>query len=191
MPNSNRNQTIWLGSAQNPDSTAISNTDFYSGGGQPGSLGQAFDWNDRAYQRVKLDSGSTSLTPSGAPAANDLTFWKDKATYLVTTDRRFAIGGLTNDGYRNQVAGILRFTPTADQIAAGSHIDILQRGRAISVASDGNGADGGQAVAEAGADGRVTAVTAGTAITVKSIGVIRGAAASNVISVDVDIPNIP
>ena len=191
MPNANRTQPIWLPQG-NADNTCISSVDYLAAGGQPGDLGQAFDANTRAYQRVKLDSGATSATPSGAPAANDILFWKDKVNYLVTNDRRTAQGfSGGNDGYRNNPAGILRFTPTAAQIAAESYIDVCQRATAISVASSASGADGSRAVVEAGANNYAVAVTAGTAVTVMPIGTYRAAAVANVASMDIDIPNIP
>jgi hypothetical protein len=191
MPNSNRSQGIWLPQTT-PDNTCIPLVDFLAQGGQGGDVGQAFDYNSRAYQRVKLDSGATAATPNAAPASGDLLYWKDKANYIVTSDRRFALGQSGgNDGYRNQAAGWLRFTPTAAQIAAESYIDILQRGSGVSVASAASGADGSQIVAEAGADNRVVSVASGTAVVVKSLGVQRAAAVANVALVDVDIPNIP
>jgi hypothetical protein len=187
MPNTSRHQTIWLPTG-NPDTTNITSADFNALGGQPGSLGQEFEYVDRRYQRVQLDSGATAAgSAAGAPAANQLAYWKDKNAYLVTNDRRFALGfSGGNDGYRNQVAGILRYAATP-----GNYIDVLKAGDAINVASDGAGADGDVAVAAAGASARVTAVTAGTAPTCIPVGVIRGAAVANVISVDVDIPDTP
>lgn len=189
MPNANRTQPIWLPQGT-PDNTCIASVDYNAMGGQPGDLGQAFDYNTRTYQRVKLDSGSTAATPAGAPAAGDLLYWKDQTNYLVTSDRRMSIN-MTNDGYRNAVAGVLRFTPTAAQIAAESYIDVLQRGTAISVASDGNGVAGAVAVAEAGANNRITAVNAGTAPTCIPVGVIAGTPANNAVAVNVNITNIP
>lgn len=191
MPNSSRQQTIWLPTG-NPDTTNISSTDFTALGGQPGQLGMEFEYNSRRYQRVQLDSGVTVSTPTGVAAANQLAFWKSKsggpgAGYIVTNDRRQALGfsgGL--DGYRNQVAGIIRNAATA-----GNYIDVLKAGDNIPVASDGNGANGDLAVAEAGAAARVTSVNAGTAPGVVRVGVIRGAAVANVINVDVDIPDVP
>jgi|SRR5262245_7342635 len=188
MPNANRQQTIWLPTG-NPDTTNITSADFNSLGGQPGQLGTEFEYVDRKYQRVQLDSGATAAaSPAGAPAANQLAYWKAKSgQYIVTNDRRFALGfSGGNDGYRNQVAGIIRLAATP-----GNYIDVLKAGANIPVASDGNGADGGVAVAEAGTAARVTAVTAGTAPTCIPVGVIRGAAVANVINVDVDIPDTP
>ena len=191
MPNSSRQQTIWLPTG-NPDTTSITPADFSALGGQPGQLGMEFDYNNRKYQRVQLDSGVTAATPIGVAAANQLAYWKAKAGgpgagYIVTNNRQQALGFPGgNDGYRNQVAGIIRFAALG-----GNYIDVLKSGDSIPVASDGNGADGGVAVAEAGANARVTAVTAGTAPTCITVGVIRGAAVANVINVDVDIPDTP
>lgn len=196
MPNSSRQQTIWLPSG-NPDTTAISSADFTALGGQPGQLGMEFEYNSRRYQRVQMDSGATVATAVGLPAANQLAYWKSKggsagAGYIVTNDRNQALGfSGGNDGYRNQVAGIIRQSLTTAQVAASTYVDILKAGDNIPVASDGSGASGGVAVAEAGTAARVTAVTAGTAPTCIPVGVIRGAAVANVINVDVDIPDTP
>ena len=138
MPNSVRTQPIWMPTG-NPDTTNISNDDFNSLGGQPGSLGQKFDWNDRVYQRVKLDSGVSASNPVGAAAANDLAYWKDKDAYIVTNDRRQTMAPLASGtivsggGYRNFVAGVLRVAGTA-----GSYVDILKKGDAIDCADGGN-----------------------------------------------------
>jgi len=186
MPNSSRQQTVWCPTG-NYDTTNISPTDWASLGGQPGQLGIEFEAQNKRYQRVQLDSGVSSSIL--ATAAGQLLYWKSKAgSYIVTNDRRFALGfSGGNDGYRNQVAGILRLATATP----GNYIDILKAGDNISVVSDGSGADGGIAVAEAGNAARVVAVTAGTAITVNAVGVIRGAASGGLINVDVDLPDTP
>jgi hypothetical protein len=187
MPNALRHQTIWLPTG-NPDTTNITSDDFNALGGQPGSLGQEFEYVDRTYQRVQLDSGATAAgSVAGAVAANQLAYWKNKDVYLVTNDRRFALGfSGGNDGYRNQIAGIFR-----SAVTAGRYCDVLKRGDNIAVKSDGLGADGDVAVGAASANAEVTRVTAGTAPTCIPVGVIRGAAAGGNINVDVDIPDTP
>jgi hypothetical protein len=191
MALSNRHSagTIWLPTG-NPDTTNISPTDFNSMGGQPGALGTTFEavFPGRSYQRIVLDSGATAATPTGVVAANQLAYWKDKANYIVTNDSRQAMGGgaAANAAFRNFVAGVFRTAVTAGYVA-----DVVQRGQAISVVSDGNGAIGDTAVCDTSTTTcRVTAVTAGTAPTAESLGIIRAAAANSVISVDLDIPNV-
>lgn len=179
MPNANRTQTVYLATG-NPD-TQNEVTPY-----RPGQLGQAFDVNDRMYQVVTLDSGATAATPTGAVTAGQLAFWKDRSTYTVTNDKRFADTGATN--YFNTVAGIFR----SSSLTAGAQICVLQRGRSISVASDGSGAIGDIAVAkQAVSTGVVTNVAAGTAPVSQVVGTIVSVAANSLISVDVDIPNIP
>lgn len=180
--------SIWL-PTKNPDTTNISSADFNSLGGQPGSLGATFEAANpqNTYQRVQLDSGATSAAPSGAVAANQLAYWKDKGSYLVTNDVRFADGGtaLTNSGFRNFVAGIFRLAATA-----GNYIDVLQRGHDIGVKTTGSPAVGDFLVSDTSTTAAQAAtVTAGTAPTCLKIGIVSGATVANVTPCDVDIPN--
>jgi hypothetical protein len=66
----------------------------------------------KEYQKVQLDSGAVAAAASGAPTLGEMVYWKDKSKYLVTNDSRFAVGGQTTNGWRNEVAGII-VTPTA------------------------------------------------------------------------------
>ena len=190
--------TIWLPTG-NPDTTNISPTDFGTNvtavgmGGQPGGLGIRFEagFPDRAYQRVQLDSGVTSATSAGVVAANQLAYWKDKSKYIVTNDVNQVNANnnqqaLTNNGFRNFVAGIFRNAATS-----GNYIDILQRGRSISVKTTGSPAVGDFLVSDTSTSAAQAAtVTAGTAPTCKTIGVVVGPAVSNVTPCDVDIPEV-
>ena len=66
--------------------------------------------------------------------------------------------------------------------------DLIIQGVSVNVASDGNGAAGDYAVADATASvARVARVAAGTAPVSQTIGVIRGASANSLIAVDVSI----
>ena len=79
----------------------------------PGELGQAFFEQDtgQVCLRVKLDSGATSATPTGAVAAGQLAFWKNQSQSLVTNDQRMCdIGPL---GAANRVAGVFQLAVTA------------------------------------------------------------------------------
>jgi hypothetical protein len=151
----------------------------------PGELGQTFDYNDRTYQIVKVDSGAAATV---ALAANQLLYWKDRANYLVTNDFRVAEGGsLGTNAPANSPAGILRNAATA-----GYYIAMLVRGRNIACADDGSCAVGETAHADLTASqARVTGEAVGTASTYKSVGRVRTASSSNVAYVDVDIPEIP
>jgi len=178
MPNANRSQTAYVPTG-NPDTVNAST--LYAGG----ELGAAYDWRDRTYQIVKLDSGATS-TAQLAPAANQLLFWKDKAAYLVTNDYRFSQGGSTASSYANNVAGILRNAATA-----GNYIHILVRGRNIAVKA----ATGAVAtrlrcnistpVADAYGE------TVGTAPVYQELGVVKTATDGTNVYADIDITNIP
>lgn len=178
--------TIWLPTG-NPDTTNISSADFNSGGGQPGGLGLEHEsgFPDRTYQRVQLDSGATLSTPTGAVAANQSAYWKDKSAYIVTNDSRFAMGGAAAAGaFRNYGAGIFRLAATA-----GNYIDVLKRGKNIPLKDGGNTFAAGETVilendTTAAAFDR-TAV--GTAPSSQQIGVARGAASGGNVNVDVDI----
>mgnify|MGYP001559722055 CR=1 FL=1 len=188
MPNSVRTQPIWLPTG-NPDTTNITSDDFTGMGGQPGSLGQKFDFNDRMYQRVRLDSGAVAANPPGIPATNDLLYWKDKDNYLVTNDRRQTMAPLASGtivsggGYRNFVAGILRNAATA-----GRYIDILQKGDAIPVPDGGNTfAVGETVIAEDDTVAAADRVAVGTAPTFQRLGIARGAASGGTVNVDIDI----
>lgn len=193
MADANRQSagTIWLPTG-NPDTTNISSADFNSLGGQPGSLGIRFEASppDRAYQRVQLDSGAVAGSLSGVVAANQVAYWKDKSKYIVTNDAPQANavngGAVTNSGFRNFVAGIFR-----SAVTAGSYCDILQRGRSISVKTTGAPAAGDFLVGDTSATAAQAAtVTAGTAPTAKTIGVVVGPAVANVTPVDVDIAEV-
>lgn len=180
--------TPWLPTG-NPDTTNISPTDFNSMGGQPGSLGLTFEAGNpaRTYQRVVLDSGATSATPSGAVAANDLLYWKDKSNYIVTNDSRFAMGGASGTTvYRSYSAGVLRLAATPGYI-----VDLCQRGLSIPGADGGNTfAAGEQVFAEATAtDNAFDRIGIGTACPGQCLGVARGVAAGGFVNIDLDIPN--
>jgi hypothetical protein len=132
MPNTNRDQLLYIQTG-NPDTWSFApetttSTPTSVARRIQGELGKAYDWNDRAYQRVKLDSGATASNTVGAVAANQLAFWKDKSQYLVTNDKRFALQGAVANSFANNVAGIFR-----SAVPAGYYCDILIRGRNIAV----------------------------------------------------------
>jgi len=155
-------------------STAL--TPFYA----PGEIGCRFtDQNTgREYHRVILDSGATSATPTGAVAANQLAFWKSRAAYLVTNDKRFAESGPT--AAVNQVAGIFQVAATPGYVT-----DLCVAGIGVSVASDGAGTAGCYVFADTTASvARVTAsATVATAPLSQPLGVLKTAGATAIVDV--------
>jgi hypothetical protein len=152
-----------------------------------GDLGNSVDWNDKEYQKVRLDSGATSATPAGAVAANMLAYWKDRGNYIVTNDTRFAMFNGVANSWRNNVAGVFR-----SAVPAGNQCFLLQRGRGISVKEAGSATEGMLLVANTSttaADALGTAI--GTAPAVLDFGVVISATVANVCVADLDIPNIP
>lgn len=189
MPNVNRILSPYIGNG-NPDTYTVNVTPSTPGSYQPyagGEVGNAFDWNDKAYQIVQLDSGATAATPAGAVAANQLAYWKDRAKYIVTNDSRFALFADTALSFRNNVAGLFR-----SAVSAGYVCNVLQRGRGVSVAEAGSATPGMLLVASTS----TTACTAlgvaiNTAAPCMPLGVVITATSNNVCTADFDLPNIP
>lgn len=191
MPNVNRHISPYIQSG-NPDTdyqTATYNpttpgTNIPYAGGE---IGNAYDWNDKAYQRVYLDSGATSATPSGIVAATQLAYWKDRTNYIVTNDSRFALFANTALSFRNNVAGVFRAA-----VPAGSFCWVLQRGRNVSVKEVGSATPGMQLVASTSttaADSLGVAIN--TAAPCTPLGVVITATSGTTCVADFDMPNIP
>lgn len=182
MPNTPNTQTMHMGNASGPDAFNESVLE------DPGQLGAPHHSSDSSYQRVKLDSGATSATTVGAVAANQLAYWKDKDSYVVTNDSRQTIGGPISTGaFRNFVAGVFRTSVTA-----GYYCDILQSGDNISVADGGNTfVVGASVIAESGTAAAADVIAVGVAPTYRVLGIARGAASGGNVSVDVSIAPIP
>lgn len=181
MPNANRVQTVYL-IGGDPD--ALNEATNYA----PGHLGVAFEHNDRSYQMVKVDSGATASTGAGVVAANDIAFWKDKDSYLVTNDSAQTPGGNTANAFRNFVAGVFR-----NAVTAGRYTAILQRGDNIPVNATGGGV-GQTAIANSGTDADAAFVAVGTAATYQILGTAReatGATTAGMANCDLSIPPIP
>ena len=189
MPNSNRQQTIWLPQGT-PDETNITIADWDSVAGQRGQLGIVHEYNNRTYQRVKLDSGAVAANPVGVVAANDLAYWRYQGDstvqpYTVTNDRRFAMNlGIATDAYANFVAGIFRLAVTA-----GQYCDILVKGSNIACADGGNTFAAGETIfAELDSAAAVNRTAIGTMPSYLVLGRARGAASGGNVNCDIDIP---
>lgn len=192
MPNVNRITSPFIASG-NPDTDY--QTGAFPGSATPGDnipyaggdLGNAYDYNDKAYQKVYLDSGATSATPSGVVAASQLAYWKDRANYIVTNDSRFALFGGTANSFRNNVAGLFRAA-----VPAGSFCWVLQRGRNVNVKEAGSATQGMQLVASTSttaADSLGVAIN--TAAPCTPLGVVITATVATTCVADFDMPNIP
>ena len=181
MPNITKQQHVFI-STGNPDTMNDSSMI------RPGELGMCFDWNDKSYQIVKVDSGATVGPTVGAVAANQLAFWKDRSTYLVTNDKRFAsLGGVANS-FANNVAGVFRVAATG-----GYYCCVLKKGYNIAAAATAGTTAGELVVADTTADTAYCdgPISVGTAITYSVLGVCKTSASANVAYVNFDIPDIP
>lgn len=191
MPNVNRVISPYIQSG-NPD------TDVQTGTYNPttpganipyaaGDIGNAYDYNDKTYQKVYLDSGATTSTPSGLVAATQLAYWKDRTNYIVTNDSRFAMFGGTANSFRNNVAGVFRAA-----VPAGSFCWVLQRGRNVNVKEVGSATQGMQLVASTSTTAAdALGVAINTAAPCTPLGVVITATAAGFCVADFDMPNIP
>jgi len=148
----------------------------------PGEIGCRFvDGNTgNEYIRAIADSGATSATPVGAIAANQLAFWVNRATHVVTNDKRFCSVGPT--GAVNEVAGIFQVAATPGYV-----VDLLVSGGAANVSSDGSGTPGCVVFADATANTArvVAAASVVTAPLSQPLGVLKTAGATAVVDVTV------
>ena len=179
MPNELNTQPVYL-TTGNPDT--MNDAALYAGG----QLGERFAWRDREYQIVRADSGATSATATGAVAANQLAFWKDKDKLLVTNNSPQAVGGQVANAYRNQVAGVFR---TA--VSAGYYCCILQKGDNIAVKNAGSGTIGQVLIANSGTAADTTQIAVGSAFLYQVLGVERASTSGGNVNADLEIPGIP
>lgn len=190
MPNANRGTSMYLGAFASPDtlnqplaatqasSSASTPFQWYA----PGDIGVTFEYQDKAYTVAILDSGATSANPVGAPAVNQVLFWKSKANRIVTNDFRQCVTPTVPGASQ---AGILRNTP-ATIGAGGNVIAMLIRGFGIPVKA-GTTAIGPVMVDTTASTARIvtavgTAAQLGNATTTDSAGLA---------TVNVDIPQLP
>lgn len=157
---------------------------------KPGELGiRVATVSGKEYQLVQLDSGATSATPAGAVVVGDSLYWTNKSTYTVTNDSRFAIGGQTTHGFRNEVAGIVNVAGTA-----GSYVFVQQKGRcaAVTIAS-ASPALGDQIIEDTSTTGsQALVVAAATAPVCVPLGVVAATGTTvTTIACDLNVPGIP
>lgn len=186
--NRKSNQTVWLQSdAEDMNVAALM---------APGNLGQVFSITvppritptgpepesgaDKSYRIVKLDSSLAA----GA-TRYQLTWWKDRASYVVTTNQQNALS-------RNAIAGVCK----SPLVTPGNFTCIQYEGpsRVNSIAADiALWASGDAAIPSAAGQGRVARVAVGTAPTHSIVGFVTGAAdaTGNTILVNLQIPETP
>jgi hypothetical protein len=119
----------------------------------------------RSFQIVQLDSGVGVATTRGAVA-----FWKDKATYKVTTDQLQAVN-------INEVAGIV-----PGSVTAGNFTCIQRMGPQyvqITAVQQALVTNGDNIIPTTNDNGKATRVAAGTAPTYTPIGIATGPTAAN------------
>lgn len=200
MPNIRIIQSPYIGPFSNVEAVVEASTG--SGVGiHVGELGGRVELTQtgagtKEYQKVQLDSGAVAASAAGAPTTNQLLYWKNKQTYTVTNDSRFAIGGQTTHGWRNEVAGVLVQPQAALTTAIGlaPYIWVQQKGNcaAVKIAS-GSPNPGDQLISDTSATlAQGLIVAANTAPLTQSLGKFTTVGSSVVVAaVDLDIPGIP
>ena len=192
MPNTNRGTSLFLGNAAGPDNIAVNITSTSPGSASttgsftpyaPGDIGVTFEYQDKTYTIAILDSGATSANTVGAPAVNNLLFWKSKTNRIVTNDYRQC---LTPTAPNVSAAGILRNTPAVPLGTGGTMIAMLIRGFGIPVKAGTTAIGTIMANTSANTCSVVTATSTflplGTATTTDSAGLA---------TCNVDIPQLP
>lgn len=183
MPNDRVVESAYIGPFANVE--AVNTSSLF----HPGELGIRVALTQtgsgaKEYQLVQLDSGTAVATP----AIGDVTYWKNKASYIVTRDSVQAVGGQSaNSAFRNEVAGVLTVAATP-----GNFTFIQQKGNHTAVKSKSlTGVAGYQIVADT-TTAQTDIVAAGTAVTVQSLGKNNSVGTTlTSLNVDLDIPGIP
>lgn len=168
-------RTQWVQTG-NPATVNDTDTVLYA----PGQLGGYLPDDNRLWQYLKEDSGSTAATPTGVVAAAQVAFWKDNNNYLVTNDSRFANGGVGDA--RNFVAGVYM-----GAITAGAGFFLLKEGKDIPVKTTTSPTAGDSISANTGTSADATSTAAGTAVPSKLIGIATGPKSGANVPVDVQI----
>ncbi len=152
------------------------NTEGLNGSGllEPGDLGGVLPFSGNQFQLVKMDSGATSATATGIPAAGQLAFWKDRTNYLVTNDvlqadaASIPPGQYPRDG-RDSVAGVVEMA-----VKAGEFFFVHQKGPS-NVKTTSSPAPGDVFVANSGTAADATTTAAGTAPAGVPLGTVTSA----------------
>lgn len=143
MPRGRIDQTFYLGPFASIE--AFNSATLY----KPGELGSQFQGQVKAYQLIQVDSGAVAATTPGVPVCGQLAYWKNRSTYTVTNDARFAEGyrAVTGAG-ANSVAGVfVSLTSGAAgtaSITPGNYGWIQQRGTHVGVSTGSNTVASGQ-----------------------------------------------
>jgi hypothetical protein len=138
---------------------------------EPGELGGVLPALGDQFQLVQMDSGATSVTSTGIPAAGQIAFWKDRNNYLVTNDSKQAdaasipAGTATRDA-RNSVAGVIEMA-----VVGGEYFFVHQKGSSnVKTSTSPNVGD--QLSAGTGTSADCTSTAAGTAVPSQLVGVV-------------------
>lgn len=100
-------QGMFIGSKSGPATTSTIESMNEESLVYAGQLGKKIKLADKRYQLVKVDSGAGAVL---APAASLIAYWKDKETFLVTTDTAQTEGVASN---YNAVAGVFTYAATS------------------------------------------------------------------------------
>ena len=139
----------------------------------PGQLGCTVEVGNKKWQYVLLDTGAVAAATPGVVAANDVAYWKDRTNYLVTNDERMSEAGV------NGVAGVFGCAVTA------GYYCFIQRGGRASVYQDtGTAAAGTVGSGSTASTCGLVFTTVGTAPINLPVAVALGAAATNMVSVE-------
>ncbi len=188
-------QNIYIGQGTSIESMNVDPNNTYS---RPGEIGQrVYGTTGKKYQLVIMDSGATAATPAGAPARGQLLFYRAKGAaqgnivpYTVTNDIRVALGAqdATKDTKRNNVAGVCMVAATPGYMTS-----MQTEGNMSAVYSDGGGdwVIGDFVIAGDNTSAQADRVAAGTAPGWTVVGLAAGVEASNLLSVDLSLPDVP
>lgn len=166
----NGNPLTWHGNTEGLNGTGLI---------EPGELGGVLPGNSFQAQLVKMDSGATSATATGVPAAGQLAFWKDRSNYLVTNvfaqadSAHIPAGQITRDG-RSSVAGVIEMA-----VLPGEFFFVHQKGLTAGVKTSSTPTAGDNLVPNAGTAADCTSTAAGSAPVGIPVGVVTSSVKTN------------
>ena len=148
----------------------------------PGELGQQYVRGDFMWTQVQVDSTATAAM-GRAPTANDIMYWRNKQTKIVTNVLALAMNVGVANSYQNHVAGVLRNSATP-----GNYVWLLQRGLQVPISSRGAGLTAGQSVqADTANIGSIVGLATGTANTAQKLGIVFSPTVAQVTIVDLNV----